>query len=108
MDGVLHARILDELEELKSASEATLSDRKPVELDQQSVGRLSRMDALQGQAMADASQHRRQRRIIELEAALRRLEDSEYGLCVECGETIAARRLAIDPAAAKCIHCAAR
>ena len=35
------------------------SAQKTVELDQQSVGRLSRMDALQSQALAQAQQRRR-------------------------------------------------
>ncbi|WP_127144860.1 TraR/DksA family transcriptional regulator [Pelagibacterium montanilacus] len=103
----MRKKVLEELDELKSASEATSDDRKPIELDQQSVGRLSRMDALQGQAMATASHQRRLHRITALEAALQRMEDGEYGLCIECGEAIAPRRLEIDPAAAKCIRCAA-
>lgn len=107
MDNALRARILEELHELAAASEATSGDREPIELDQQSVGRLSRMDALQGQAMATASQQRRKHRVVALEAALRRMDDGEYGYCVECGEPIAPRRLTIDPAAAKCIRCAA-
>lgn len=108
MEAALRTRILEELKELTAASEATSGDRQPVELDQQSVGRLSRIDALQGQAMATASQQRRQQRIVLLEAALRRMEDGDYGDCVECGEPIASQRLAIDPAVAKCISCAAR
>lgn len=107
MDDAMRDKILEELRDLKSASEATSSDRAPVELDQQSVGRLSPMDALQGQAMATAAQQRRQLRIAALEVALRRMDDGEYGLCTECGEPIADRRLMIDPAAARCIHCAA-
>lgn len=107
MDETLRAKVLDELHELATASEATSDDRKPVELDQQSVGRLSRMDALQGQAMATASQQRRKHRILALEAALRRMDDGDYGSCLECGEEIAPRRLMADPAAARCIRCAA-
>lgn len=107
MDEALRAKLLEELHELTTASEATSDDRKPVALDQQSVGRLSRMDALQGQAMATASQQRRRHRIVALETALRRMDDGDYGYCIECGEPIASRRLMIDPAAAKCIRCAA-
>lgn len=107
MSQALRSKILEELHELNAASEASADDRKPVELDQQSIGRLSRMDALQGQAMATAYQQRRKQRIVALEVALRRMDDGEYGNCVECGEPIGARRLSIDPAAAKCVRCAA-
>ncbi|MGM0412536.1 MAG: TraR/DksA family transcriptional regulator [Pseudomonadota bacterium] len=79
-----------------------------VELDQQRQGRLSRMDALQGQAMAKASAERAQQRLRLIDAALARIEEGEYGLCRECDEPIAPARLAADPPAPLCIHCAAR
>ncbi|KKB86144.1 hypothetical protein VW29_03540 [Devosia limi DSM 17137] len=96
-------RIRNELDELMTLSEETAKDRAPVQLDQQSVGRLSRMDAIQGQALAQASDQRRQARKVALEMALRRLEAGEFGDCVDCGEPISPKRLEIDPAAALCI-----
>ena len=79
---------------------------KVVELDQTSVGRLSRMDALQGQAM---SRERGRRRVLELQkiaAALRRIDAGDYGYCLACDEPIAPQRLALDPAVTLCIECA--
>ncbi len=90
---------------LKSSAD-TLADRRPVELDQQSVGRLSRMDALQVQAMAQAQEGRRQDQLRRIDAALQRLADGEYGACVECGEDIPAKRLEIDPTVVRCVDCA--
>lgn len=78
-------------------SEGTAEDRAPVQLDQQSVGRLSRMDAIQGQALALASDQHRQARKVDLEMVLRHLEASEFGDCVDCGEPISPKRLEIDP-----------
>ncbi|MEN0000290.1 MAG: TraR/DksA C4-type zinc finger protein [Pseudomonadota bacterium] len=78
----------------------------PVELDQVSVGRLSRMDAMQQQAMAQASTRARQRDLVRIELAERRLRDGEYGYCEECGEAIAEKRLDIDPMAERCVACA--
>lgn len=95
-----------ELAELRAASEATAADRKPVELDQQSVGRLSRMDALQNQAMAAGTEARRAARVRMLAAALERIEAGEFGFCEDCGEFIGNPRLDLDPAAARCISCA--
>ena len=77
-----------------------------VELDQTRVGRLSRMDALQGQAMSIEAQRRRQIELKNIAAALKRIEDNDYGYCMECGEDIPNKRLEIDPATAFCINCA--
>jgi len=77
-----------------------------VTLDQQSVGRLSRMDALQSQAMSVAAQARRAAQKTQLEQALGRLDDPDYGYCVECGEEIAQKRLEFNPAVLLCIACA--
>ena len=91
---------------LRADDAASAAERKPVVLDQQSVGRLSRMDAMQVQAMAVATGERRQARIRRIEAALKRIETGEFGLCVTCGEDIVPKRLALDPAVATCITCA--
>ncbi len=79
-----------------------------VELDQTSVGRLSRMDALQGQAMAKASQQRRKHELIAIKAALARLDGGDFGFCEECDEQIEEARLQHNPAVAMCLACAAR
>lgn len=95
-----------ERESLDNLSDATEDERRPVELDQQSVGRLSRMDAMQVQAMAQAVEGRRRRRQAQIVAALKRLDEGEYGYCVVCGEDIPAKRLEVDLTAARCVDCA--
>lgn len=82
------------------------ADRAPVALDQESVGRLSRIDAMQVQAMALAQSRRRQSERVAIDAAIRRLDEGEYGYCVQCGEPIAVARLQRNPAVATCIACA--
>jgi len=77
-----------------------------VVLDQSSVGRLSRMDALQQQAMAHDAQQRAAYSLQRIGAALRRCDDGSYGYCLSCDETIDPRRLDVDPAATLCIACA--
>ncbi|TFG64631.1 MAG: TraR/DksA family transcriptional regulator [Nitrospirales bacterium] len=77
-----------------------------VELDQTTIGRVSRMDALQGQAMAKESQQRRTVQLQRIEASLQRLEKGTFGLCLRCGEEIHVKRLAFDPTAPLCIDCA--
>ena len=77
-----------------------------VELDQTRVGRISRMDAMQAQAM---SQETNRRRVIELQrikAAFKRMDDGEYGYCVSCSIEIVQARLELDPATPLCMDCA--
>ncbi len=78
----------------------------PVELDQARVGRLSRMDALQQQALAKAADSRWVYELQRVEAALVRIRTGEFGCCQLCGEDIAQKRLAADPGVANCITCA--
>ena len=80
--------------------------RKTVELDQQAVGRLSRMDALQQQAMSQAEARRRDVELRRIEAAFARLDAGKFGECPTCGEDIADKRLRLDPAATRCVTCA--
>ncbi len=77
-----------------------------VELDQTAVGRVSRMDALQGQAMAKESQQRRSIQLQRIKASLQRIEKGVFGLCLRCGEDIHLKRLEFDPTAPLCIDCA--
>lgn len=77
-----------------------------VELDQTRVGRLSRMDALQGQAMSQERIRRRELQQKRIAAALARIDRDDYGYCAECGEEIAFERLKFDPTATLCINCA--
>jgi len=92
-------RILAEAEQGAAATQ-------PVELDQTRVGRLSRMDALQGREMARAAERRRDGELRKIDAALARLDSGDYGWCVRCGDEIAAERLELDPAVPICIGCA--
>lgn len=106
MDATEARRRLEALrQDLAAQDRLTEADRAPVELDQTSVGRLSRMDALQVQAMAVAGRQRRELERRRIEAALRRVEDGDYGYCVRCGEPIPERRLELDPALPTCVGC---
>lgn len=98
--------LLARREALRREAATNADARDTVELQQDSVGRLSRMDALQQQAMAQASERRRQAESSRIEAALARIDAGEWGYCVNCGEDIAEARLAHDPSVAACVKCA--
>ena len=77
-----------------------------VKLDQSCVGRLSRMDAMQGQAMSQEAQRRREQDFQQLAAALRRIDEEDYGYCIDCDKTITEARLEVDRSLPLCICCA--
>ncbi len=81
---------------------------QPVELDQSRVGRLSRMDALRAQSMSIEVKRRREAKLRGVGAALRRIEQEEFGVCSGCEEQIDPRRLEFDPTLELCIDCASR
>jgi len=97
--------LIKEREELTADGEMSREDSKPVSLDQQAVGRLSRMDAMQVQAMAAAADERRKQRLSRIESALKRLKTDAFGDCLRCGEEIEPKRLAFDPTVTLCMTC---
>lgn len=100
-------RLLEErYADIQAGSEARRKEVAPVELDQTSVGRLSRMGAMQQQAMAQASARRSEEELQRIRTALKLLQSDEYGYCVKCEEEIAEGRLRVDPATLICIDCA--
>lgn len=99
-------RLLALQRELRQLEASGAEAAQTVTLDQSRVGRLSRMDALQAQAMSSEANRRRKIELQRIAAALRRIEEDDYGYCLSCGEPINPKRLEIDPAAPHCISCA--
>ena len=99
-------RLLALRAETESIPETGSESAAVVELDQSKVGRLSRMDAMQAQAMAKASGQLREATLQRITAALKRIDDGDFGLCRNCDEPINPKRLEFDPTATLCIDCA--
>ena len=102
----VQARLDARRQELNELTESHHDAARPVQLDQSRVGRLSRMDALQAQEMAAATERRRQLELDRIDAALERITSGEYGFCARCGDGIGLERLASDPTTPLCISCA--
>jgi len=100
--GILHLLCQQITEVANSSCESSAV----VELDQSKVGRLSRMDAMQAQAMAQASSQRRESMLKKITAALQRIDDGSFGICRSCEEPINPKRLEFDPTVLLCIDCA--
>ncbi|MCA0903305.1 TraR/DksA C4-type zinc finger protein [Qipengyuania aquimaris] len=99
-------KLIARREALDAQDAANADSRETVELQQDSVGRLSRMDAMQQQAMAQATARRRVAERARIAAALKRMDQGEWGWCTACGNEIAEKRLAHDPSVALCLACA--
>lgn len=101
----LKQRLVELVGELEAQLAASEKTQQPVELDQSSVGRLSRMDAMQQQAMAQATRRNLSTRLSQCRAALALFERDEYGECRNCAEPIAYRRLCAYPETPWCLDC---
>ena len=99
-------RLLKRKDELEAQSKASNTSRNPVDLDQSRVGRLSRIDALQVQAMQNALEGKREEELNRIQWALKRLDEGNYGECTQCGEEIPYPRLDFDPSLPICVQCA--
>jgi len=102
----MRQRLLELRQSLRDVREMGDEAAATVELDQTRQGRLSRMDAMQAQAISAETNRRRERQLQQVAAALARLDRNEFGWCAECGEAIDPRRLEHDPASSLCIGCA--
>jgi len=92
--------------ELNLLIKTARDNARPVELDQSKIGRLSRMDAMQSQAMARDTERRRRFDLQRVEAAIKRVEFNDYGFCIVCDNLIPQKRLEFDPATTTCVDCA--
>jgi DnaK suppressor protein len=94
------------IERLEHSLRTTRRAARPVQLDQTSVGRLSRIDAIQNQRFTQGMQDRQQLKAALLQEALKRMEEGSFGVCEGCGETIDFQRLLLFVEARTCVRCA--
>lgn len=83
------------------------SDRADTVDLEQPIGRVSRIDALQQQKMAQAQAGRTKLRLSQIAMALRAHADGDYGDCRSCGESVGYARLKARPESPLCVSCAA-
>lgn len=101
----LHGDLIALHEELSAELEAGSDRADTVDLDQP-IGRISRVDALQQQKMAQAQKQRLRGRLSLVKVTLKLAEDGDYGECRRCGESIGFQRLKAQPEAPLCVPCA--
>jgi DnaK suppressor protein len=91
--------------EIRTISGSAAQDLKPVMLDHTSVGRVSRVDAIQLRQMSQEAARRRQQLLLKVEWALRRIDSGRFGLCFPCEAEIDLRRLNADSTITRCRDC---
>lgn len=101
----LEVRIQEDIERILAELEAGKEGTAPPESLDGTIGRLSRQDSLMQQEMAKDAERRRVLRLHLLQQAAARIEDSTYGICLNCGEEIATARLLETPEAPLCAAC---
>jgi DnaK suppressor protein len=104
--GYYKKKLLKRQQEIEEILDASADDRKPVELDQTLFGRLSRMDAMQQQEMSQATTRMLKFEQQRIQAALKRVEEDDFGYCLVCDEEIPDKRLDFDPSVPLCVPCA--
>ncbi|OUS06028.1 hypothetical protein A9Q81_04650 [Gammaproteobacteria bacterium 42_54_T18] len=101
----LHCKLLEQKNTLKGHLVNNADTSKPVQLDQQALGRVSRIDAIQQQEMAIANRANQELTLVKVMKALRRIQEDDYGYCQECDKCIPYERLLIKPETNLCIQC---
>ena len=104
--GELKQKIEAEIANLDASIPGLRESARPVELDQSSVGRLSRMDAIAAQAVNKRSLTSAETKLIHLKQALLKVDNEEFGQCAECDEPINPKRILAVPESPHCIKCA--
>ena len=100
--------LLERRKELEQVIEARAETKTDSELDQQRIGRLSRMDAIQQKAMEEETGRRRDQEVDRIKSAWQRIDEDDFGYCSVCEEPIAPKRLENDPATPLCVSCAGK
>lgn len=77
---------------------------KPIPLDA-SIGRISRMDAINNKTINESSMREKKKILQRLEKALENSNSKDFGLCTKCGNEIPFGRLEYIPHTTRCVSC---
>lgn len=101
----LIGKLLSLRDDLRQQLDRIGESAKTVILDQQAFGRVSRMDALQQQGMAQAGKVQCEQQLRQVLRALADADSGDYGFCRNCDNPIGYERLKIQPGTPLCLDC---
>lgn len=73
-----------------------------------SIGRISRMDAINNKSVVEAALSNKKEKLSKLEISLSKIETPGYGFCAMCKNPIQTARLIYMPESTRCVRCADR
>lgn len=97
---IITSRIEETKEEISELKELV----KPIPLDA-SIGRVSRMDAINNKTINESSLREKTQQLKKLERALENSESDNFGICTKCGNEIPFGRLEYMPHTSRCVNC---
>tara|TARA_Y100000994_G_C15677141_1_gene436247 strand:+ start:292 stop:621 length:330 start_codon:yes stop_codon:yes gene_type:complete len=77
----------------------------PMALDN-SVGRVSRMDAINNRGVLNVALKRAESRLEKLKIVKKEINKKDFGICINCNKDIPIGRLILVPESKQCVHCA--
>lgn len=78
---------------------------KPI-APENSIGRVSRMDAINNKSVVEAALNEARNKMFELKKTIEEIQKDSFGNCIKCKKDIAFNRLLIRPQSKLCINCA--
>ena len=100
---IIEKKIIRTSEDVDELRELT----KPVS-PENSIGRISRMDAINNKSVNEAALNTARQKLVKLEFALSKVDQEDFGICIVCNQTIPEGRLMFMPESARCVSCADR
>lgn len=97
-------RIEKEIQKTKNLISEYAELTKPVE-PENAIGRVSRMDAIQNKSVTEAALRKTREKLENLEYALTKVDEQDFGLCVKCKQPILLGRILIMPQSRTCVSC---
>ncbi|MDZ7808626.1 MAG: TraR/DksA C4-type zinc finger protein [Gracilimonas sp.] len=97
---IIVSRIEETKEEIKELKDLV----KPIPLDA-SIGRISRMDAINNRSINESALRDKEKQLKKLEKALENSTSSNFGICTKCGDEIPFGRLEYMPYTTRCVKC---
>ena len=78
---------------------------KPI-APENSIGRISRMDAINNKSVVQAALREAKNKIQQLKVMQSKITDEDFGTCIKCKQLIPLGRLMIRPHSKFCVNCA--
>ena len=103
----LKEKIIELIDKYEDDIKETESMTQPIS-PENSIGRVSRMDAINNKSVMEASLRNKISKRNKLKLALTKIDDDNFGICVNCKNPINPARLMYMPESTKCIRCADR